>query len=52
MARMELMMPPTMAEQQKIGQFFQAIDNTITLHQHKYENILKMKKYLLQQMFC
>ena len=32
MAVMELMMPPTMREQQTIGGFFQQLDNLITLH--------------------
>ena len=36
MAAMELMMPPTMREQQTIGGFFQQLDNLITLHQRKY----------------
>ena len=43
---------PKIEEQKKIGLFFNNLDNLITLHQHKYENLLKMKKYLLQQMFC
>ena len=33
MAVMELMMPPTMREQQTIGGFFQQLDHLITLHQ-------------------
>lgn len=33
MANMELMMPKTMAEQRQIGNYFQSIDNLITLHQ-------------------
>lgn len=36
MAAMEIMMPPTMREQQSIGQFFSGIDNLITLHQRKH----------------
>ena len=35
MAAMELMMPPTMREQQTIGGFFQQLDHLITLHQRK-----------------
>ena len=35
MAAMELMMPPTMREQQTIGGFFQQLDNLITLHQRE-----------------
>ena len=36
MAVMELMMPPTMREQQTIGGFFQQLDHLITLHQRKH----------------
>ena len=35
MAVMELMMPPTMREQQTIGGFFQQLDHLITLHQRQ-----------------
>ena len=35
MVVMELMMPPTMREQQIIGGFFQQLDHLITLHQRK-----------------
>jgi len=35
MAVMELMMPPTMREQQTIGGFFQQFDHLITLHQRE-----------------
>ena len=35
MGVMELMMPPTMREQQTIGGFFQQLDHLITLHQRK-----------------
>lgn len=48
----EVYSPSNPQEQKRIGDFFKDLDNLITLHQHKYENILKMKKYLLQQMFC
>ena len=51
MAVMELMMPPTMREQQTIGGFFQQLDHLITLHQHKYDILLSLKNALLQQMF-
>ena len=43
---------PSVEEQRKISELIVNLDNLITLHQHKYENLLKMKKYLLQQMFC
>ena len=51
MARMELLMPPTLSEQQEIGRFFASLDSTITLHQRKVEILHKLKKSLLQQMF-
>ncbi|WP_242359065.1 restriction endonuclease subunit S [Lactococcus petauri] len=42
---------PTQQEQQKIGSFFQQLDNTITLHQQKLELLKKTKKGYLQKMF-
>jgi type I restriction enzyme S subunit len=42
---------PTIDEQVKIGVLFQNLDKTITLHQRKVENLQKLKKSLLQQMF-
>ena len=35
MAAMTLMMPPTLREQQTVGQFFSELDTLITLHQRK-----------------
>ena len=51
MAAMELMMPPTMREQQTIGGFFQQLDNLITLHQRKYDKLTNIKKSMLEKMF-
>ena len=51
MAVMELMMPPTMREQQTIGGFFQRLDNLITLHQRKFEKLTNVKKSMLEKMF-
>ncbi|WP_281727564.1 restriction endonuclease subunit S [Histophilus somni] len=42
---------PKPQEQQKIGTFFTALDRYITIHQRKLENMQKLKKSLLQQMF-
>ena len=42
---------PLYKEQQLCGQFFKKIDNLITLHQRKLEELKNMKKTLLQQMF-
>ena len=46
MAVMELMMPPTMREQQTIGGFFQQLDHLITLHQRELEETKTYKKTL------
>ena len=51
MAVMELMMPPTMREQQTIGVFFQQLDHLITLHQRKFEKLTNVKKSMLEKMF-
>ena len=51
MAVMELMMPPTMREQQTVGGFFQQLDNLITLHQRELEKLQNIKKSMLEKMF-
>ena len=42
---------PDIKEQLFIGEYFQGIDNLITLHQRKLDELKNMKKTLLQQMF-
>ena len=42
---------PSLAEQTKIGSYFQSLDNLITLHQRKCESLKKVKKSMLQKMF-
>ena len=42
---------PNKAEQEKIGEFFLAIDHLITLHQRKVEKLQIMKKSMLEKMF-
>jgi type I restriction enzyme S subunit len=42
---------PSIAEQQKIGDFFKNIDNLIHLHQRKYEKLVTIKKAMLEKMF-
>ncbi|MDT2725459.1 restriction endonuclease subunit S [Lactococcus formosensis] len=42
---------PTIEEQQKIGAFFQSIDDTIALHQRKLDLLKEQKKGFLQKMF-
>ncbi len=51
MANMELMIPTTMQEQQKIGAYFKQLDHLITLHQRKCEELKNIKKFMLQKMF-
>lgn len=47
----ELMMPTDMKEQMRIGVYFKNLDHLITLHQQKCEELQKIKKYMLQNMF-
>ena len=42
---------PTISEQEKIGSFFQQLDNTIVLQHQKLAKYQSVKKSLLQQMF-
>ena len=51
MANMELMMPTTMDEQQKIGGYFSNLDHLITLHQRELENLQNIKRFMLGKMF-
>ncbi len=42
---------PNVAEQRMIADYFQSLDHLITLHQHKCDEMKKLKKYMLQKMF-
>ena len=42
---------PSESEQTEIGKYFTSIDNLITLHQQKCEELKKIKKFMLQKMF-
>ena len=42
---------PSFEEQQKMGQYFSELNNLITLHQRKCEEIKTLKKFMLQKMF-
>ena len=42
---------PCLQEQDRISRLFELIDNTITLHQRKLEQLKNVKKALLQNMF-
>ena len=45
-----ILMIPGIKEQQRIGELFSIIDNLITLHQRKLDDLKKLKQGLLQQM--
>jgi type I restriction enzyme S subunit len=47
----ELFLPPTIEEEKVIGLYFSNLDHLITLHQRKCEEVKKLKKYMLQNMF-
>ena len=42
---------PSVPEQERIGLFFENLDNLITLHQRKYDKLVAVKKSLLEKMF-
>ena len=45
-------MMPQIGEQERIGAYFEYLDHLITLHQRKCDELRKIKKYMLQNMFC
>ena len=47
----ELMMPQDIDEQKKIGDYFKSLNDLITLHQRKCDEIKEVKKFMLQNMF-
>ncbi len=51
MADIEIKVPCSSIEQEKIGKYFEQLDHLITLHQRKCEQLKKFKKYMLQNMF-
>ena len=42
---------PSYDEQKKISQYFEQLDNLITLHQRKFEKLTNVKKSMLEKMF-
>ena len=42
---------PCLDEQKKIGEYFEKLDNLITLHQRKYDKLTNVKKSMLEKMF-
>lgn len=49
--KLNLCVPESKSEQEKIGEIFNNIDNIITLHQRKLEKLKLAKKALLQKLF-
>ncbi|MCR5211941.1 MAG: restriction endonuclease subunit S [Lachnospiraceae bacterium] len=47
----DMILPKSIDEQTKIGEYFSNLDNLITLHQRKLDQVKEYKKGLLQQMF-
>ncbi len=47
----QLVLFPGVSEQSQIGSFFSQLDDLITLHQRKLDDLKKLKQGLLQQMF-
>ena len=42
---------PNIEEQANIGEYFECLDNLITLHQRKYDKLITVKKSCLEKMF-
>lgn len=42
---------PNKKEQQQVARFFSNIDSLITLHQHKHDKLVNLKKSMLEKMF-
>ena len=47
----DIVYPKSVEEQGKIGDYFQSLDNLITLHQRKLDHVRNLKKSMLQKMF-
>ena len=51
LADIDVNVPSDSKEQQQIGTYFKQLDHLVTLHQRKCDELKKMKKYMLQNMF-
>ena len=47
----DIVYPKSVEEQGKIGDYFQSLDNLITLHKRKLDHVRNLKKSMLQKMF-
>lgn len=50
-SKMDIKMPKKISEQKKIADCLTKLDNLITLHQQKCDQLKNMKKFMLQNMF-
>lgn len=51
MQNTDIIYPKSFEEQEKIGTYFIHLDHLITLHQHKCNELLNIKKFMLEKMF-
>ena len=51
MAEIEISLPPTLQEQDKISEFLESLDHLIALHQRKYDKLIQFKAAMLKKMF-
>lgn len=51
MQNTDIIYPKSEEEQGRIGAYLKGITRLITLHQHKCDEIIELKKYMLQKMF-
>ena len=49
--KLGVVIPANIDEQNRIARYFFTLDHLITLHQRKYEELQKIKKFMLQNMF-
>lgn len=52
MEQKEVLLPSSVAEQTRIGAYFENLENLIALQQKELDGYKELKKGLLQQMFC
>ena len=50
-SKFTILVPTNTIEETKIGKILKIIDSLITLHQHKIDNLKRLKRALLQKMF-
>ena len=49
--KVDISFPVNISEQKQIGSYFRNLDNLITLHQRKLNQLQTMKKFMLQNLF-